>query len=174
MAEESPSNKPADPPQHGPTESNLSAAASRLRAGAKDAMADAGLERDGPSFATVALIGAGVAIIEPELIPGMLIGAGAWLAPKLLPALGSVLRPVVKGVVKAGYSATMAAREFAAETREQVEDIVAEARAEHEAGNAAAQAERHSAPEQSEKRQRQKPRSTPPAANQEIWCMARR
>ena len=161
MAEESPSNKPGDHPQHGPTESNLRAAASRLQAGVKDRVAETGLDKDGPSFATVALIGAGVAIIEPELIPGMLIGAGAWMAPKLLPALGSLLRPMVKGVVKAGYSATMAVRECAAEAREQVEDIVAEARAEHEAANGAADPEAHAAPEPSEKRPRQKPRSTP-------------
>jgi hypothetical protein len=162
MAEDSPSNKPGDHPQHGPTESNLRAAASRLQAGVKDRVAEAGLDRDGPSFATVALIGAGVAIIEPELIPGMLIGAGAWMAPKLFPALGGLLRPMIKGVVKAGYSASMAAREFAAEAREQVEDIVAEARAEHEAANGAAAAEPPSAPE-SEKRPRQKPRSGPAA-----------
>ena len=55
-------------------------------------------------MATVALIGAGVAIIEPELIPGMLIGAGTWLAPKLIPSIGSMLRPAVKGIVKVAYS----------------------------------------------------------------------
>ena|SRR5579871_3687121 len=92
-------------------------------------------------MATVVLVGAGVAIIEPELIPGMLIGAGAWLAPKVLPSLGSMLRPAVKGIVKAAYSMTTSVREMAAEAGEQIEDIVAEAKAEQQPGNGASRSE---------------------------------
>ena len=121
---------------HSSGETNLSAAASRLQAGAREALAGSGLESEGPSLATVALVGVGAALIEPALIPGILIGAGALLAPKLLPNVGGMLRPLVKGVVKAGYSATMAAREMVAQAGEQVEDLVAEARAEHERSSA--------------------------------------
>lgn len=168
MAEEKTARTPVEHPEHGETEGNLSAAASHVDAGARQALAGSGLDREGPSFATAALIGVGVALIEPELIPGMLIGAGAWAAPKLLPALGSMLRPMVKGVVKAGYSATMAMREMAAEATEHVEDIVAEARAEHEAGHATNGHEAHPAEATAEtgKRQRRHPRTPPvPATN---------
>jgi hypothetical protein len=112
------------------TESNAGGAASHLQV--------PGLEREGSSLATAAMVGIGVAILEPELIPGLLIGAGAVLAPKLLPALGNALRPAVKGLVKAG----MAVRESVAEAGEHFEDIVAEARAESgHAGNGHAAAE---------------------------------
>ena len=93
------------------------------------------LERETPNLATAALIGTGVAILEPELIPGLLIGAGVALAPKLLPAMGTLLRPFVKAVVKTGYEITSGVREAAADAREQMEDMVAEARAEHEHGS---------------------------------------
>jgi hypothetical protein len=89
-----------------------------------------GLEKEKPGLATAALVGIGVAIIEPELIPGILIGVGAAFAPKLLPALGGAMRPVVKGVVKAGYSMVASVQEMAAEARENMEDMVAEAKAE--------------------------------------------
>jgi len=68
-----------------------------------------------------ALVGVGVALLEPELIPGVLIGAGAMLAPKVLPALRGMVRPMIKGV-KAGYSAAATEPKLAAEAREQVED----------------------------------------------------
>ncbi len=137
MADDTPSGAPPEHPEHAPTEGNLSAAASHVEAGARQALAETGLGSEGPSLATAILVGTGVAIVEPEFIPGMLIGAGAWLAPKLLPAVGRMFRPVVKGIVKAGYSATMAARQTFAEATEQVEDIVAEARSEYETEHAA-------------------------------------
>src|SRR5262252_6222517 len=135
MAKESPSGPAGANREHAPSD-NLSTAASHVEAGAKQALADTGLNGDGPSLATIVLVGAGVAIIEPELIPGMLIGAGAWLAPKLLPALGGILRPVVKGVVKTGYSVGMTVRQAVAEAGEHVEDMVAEARSEYHAEHA--------------------------------------
>jgi hypothetical protein len=160
MAEET-QNKPAEHPQHAPSESNLSAAASHVQAGVKQTLAESGIDREGPSLATAALVGVGVAIIEPELIPGILVGAGAVLAPKVLPALGGMLRPLVKGVVKAGYAATQAVREVVAEAGEQVEDMVAEARAERGSGDGAGAAA-HPAAEGGEKRSR---KNRPPAAN---------
>src|SRR5260370_5487587 len=147
-------NNPVEHPQHAAAEGNLNAAASHVEAGAKQVLSESGLDREGPSIATAALVGVGVAILEPELIPGILIGAGAVLAPKLLPALGGMLRPLVKGVVKAGYSATMALREVVAEAGEEVEDMVAEARAEHEAGNNAGASAQRSAPETSKRPRR--------------------
>ena len=119
----------------------MSAAAARVDAAAKQALSKTGLDGEGPSIATAALVGIGVAVLEPELIPGILIGAGAVLAPKILPALGSMFRPIVKGVVKAGYSAAMSVREVMAEAGEEMEDMVAEARAEHEAANSHGAAE---------------------------------
>ncbi len=97
-----------------------------------------GAERDlAPSLLSSAvLIGIG-ALIEPELLLGMAIGAGIVLASNRLPNLvGDVLRPMVKTAVKAGY----AAAEAVSEAAEQVQDIVAEVRAEEEQGSAAPQA----------------------------------
>ena len=87
----------------------------------------------GNRIATVAAIGIGAALIEVELIPGILIGIAAMLAPKLVPQLGSALRPLVKSAVRAGYAMVDKGRELAAETSEQLQDIVAEVKAEHEA-----------------------------------------
>jgi len=80
--------------------------------------------------ATVAVIGLGVALIEAELIPGMIIGAAAVLAPDLVPKLGRGLRPFIKGMMKAGYSLAQKARETAAEANEHLQDIAAEVKAE--------------------------------------------
>ena len=80
--------------------------------------------------ATVAIIGLGVALIEVELIPGMLIGIAAVLAPNFLPRLGKAIRPLVKGAVRAGYALAEKTRETVAEAGEQFEDIVAEVKSE--------------------------------------------
>jgi hypothetical protein len=81
---------------------------------------------------TAALIGIG-ALIEPELLAGMAIGAGIVLISRWLPNLvGDIVRPIAKTAVKAGYAAATTAREMVAEATEEVEDMVAEARAEHE------------------------------------------
>jgi uncharacterized membrane protein len=45
--------------------------------------------------ATVGVIAAGVALFEVALIPGMVIGGAAVLAPKYLPKLGRRLRPLL-------------------------------------------------------------------------------
>jgi hypothetical protein len=120
-------------------------AADSVRGGLKDT--GNMLERETPNLATAALIGTGVAILEPELIPGVLIGVGATLAPRLFPAVGTLLRPVVKLVVKTGYELTSGVWELAAEVREQVEDIVAEAQAEREERLRRTPGEREAAPE---------------------------
>lgn len=84
-------------------------------------------------YSTTILAGAAVAILAPELLPGMAIGVAAILAPRILPSIGFALRPLVKTAVKVGYSATVSARELVAEAGEQVQDLVAEVRAEEEA-----------------------------------------
>lgn len=85
------------------------------------------------SYSTTILAGAAVAILAPELLPGMAIGVAAMLAPRILPSVGFAFRPLVKTAVKAGYSVATSARELAAEAGEQVQDLVAEVRAEEEA-----------------------------------------
>jgi hypothetical protein len=84
----------------------------------------------GNKMATVAMVGLGVALIEAELIPGMLIGVAAMLVPDLFPRLGRTVRPLVKGTIRAGYAMVDRARETMAEAGEQVEDMVAEVKAE--------------------------------------------
>ena len=80
--------------------------------------------------ATVAMIGLGVALIEVELIPGMLLGVAAVLAPNLLPKFGRALRPLVKGAVRAGYAMVARTRETVAEAGEHLQDIMAEVKSE--------------------------------------------
>jgi hypothetical protein len=79
---------------------------------------------------TAAVIGV-AALIEPELLVGLAIGAGVAMASNWLPDLvGGTVRPMVKTAIKAGYAAASMAREVVAEASESVQDIVAEARAE--------------------------------------------
>ncbi len=82
-----------------------------------------------PSLLTsAALIGIG-SLIEPELLAGMVVGAGIVFASRWLPDLvGAVLRPVLKTTVSAGY----AVAEAVAGTVGETQDIVAEVRAERE------------------------------------------
>jgi len=83
---------------------------------------------------SAALIGIG-ALIEPELLAGMAIGASIVLVSKWVPNIfGDVVRPIAKTAVKAGYAAVAATREVVAEVTEEVEDMMAEVRAEHESG----------------------------------------
>ncbi len=79
------------------------------------------------SVVTTAALIAGVALVEPELIAGMVIGAGATM---LSGFIGGTLRSVLKTGVKAAYTAA----EVVAQAAEEVQDLVAEARAEHEQG----------------------------------------
>jgi hypothetical protein len=87
---------------------------------------------DVASVATAAAIVVGAALIEVELIPGLIIGAGAILLGKLFPEMGIYVRPAIKGAVKAGFFMTQKAREVIAETSEQVHDLVAEVKHEQE------------------------------------------
>jgi hypothetical protein len=80
--------------------------------------------------ATVGLIGLGVALIEASLIPGMIIGVAAALAPKYAPKLTEGLRPLFKSTVRGAYKLAQKTREAVAEAGEQVQDLMAEARLE--------------------------------------------
>jgi len=79
--------------------------------------------------ATIVVVGAGVALISAELLPGMLIGVAA----AFLPGIGPKLRPMFKSTVRAGYSAMQKTKEMMAEATEQMHDMVAEAKADHAA-----------------------------------------
>jgi hypothetical protein len=92
---------------------------------------------DAASVATAAAIVVGAALIEVELIPGLVIGAGAILLGKLFPEMVAYVRPAIKGAVKASFFLTQKAREVMAETSEQVHDLVAEVKHEQEQSNTA-------------------------------------
>jgi len=65
----------------------------------------------------------------------VLIGVGVALAaPVLLPATGAVVRPVAKGLIKGGLFVVDSMKELLVEGQEQLSDLVAEARAEYAAG----------------------------------------
>lgn len=84
------------------------------------------LSKEAGGVATAAAIVVGAALIEIELIPGLIIGAGAILLGKMFPDAASYVRPAIKGAVRAGFSATHKVREILAEANEQVNDLVAE------------------------------------------------
>jgi len=81
---------------------------------------------DNTSVAAAAAIVVGAALIEVELIPGLIIGAGAILLGKLFPEVGDYVRPAIKGALRAGFVLTQKVQEVVAETSEQVHDLVAE------------------------------------------------
>lgn len=67
----------------------------------------------------------------------VLVGVGVALAaPVLLPAAGAIVRPLAKGLIKGGLFVADSLRELVAEGGEQISDLVAEARAEYGAGPA--------------------------------------
>jgi hypothetical protein len=71
------------------------------------------------------------ALLEPELLVGMAVGAGIAMSANWLPdVVGGTIRPMLKTAIKAGYTAASTAREMLSEASESVQDIVAEARSE--------------------------------------------
>ena len=52
------------------------------------------------TVATIGVIAAGVALLDLALIPGMVIGGAAVLAPNLLPKLGRRLRPMLRSTLQ--------------------------------------------------------------------------
>jgi hypothetical protein len=78
---------------------------------------------------TVGIICVGAALFEAALIPGMVIGVAAMLAPKALPKLGAAVEPAFRGAVRGTYKLGQKARHIMAEAEEQVHDVVAEEKA---------------------------------------------
>jgi hypothetical protein len=88
--------------------------------------------------ATVGVVAAGVALFEIALLPGMVIGVAAMLAPKYVPKMGATLTPMFKSTVRHAYKFGRKTREMVAEAKEHVHDIVAEVHAEGDTVKAAA------------------------------------
>ena len=86
---------------------------------------------DAATTATVVgVVAIGALIFEAALIPGMVLGVGAMLVPKVLPRLGEGLQPAFRATVRGAYKAGRSARHAFAEAKEQVHDVVAETKAE--------------------------------------------
>jgi hypothetical protein len=83
--------------------------------------------------ATVGVVAIGALIFEAALLPGMVLGVCAMLAPKALPKVGTALNPLFKSAVRGAYQFSERAKEMAAEMQEQVHDIVAEVKSEADA-----------------------------------------
>lgn len=66
------------------------------------------------------------------MLPGVVLGVAAMLAPKFVPQIGSALKPLFKSTVRGASKISQKTREFVAETHEHVQDIVAEVDAEVE------------------------------------------
>src|SRR5271165_6477061 len=81
--------------------------------------------------ATIGVVVVGAALIETALIPGIVIGLAAAVAPKYMPQMGAALQPMFRSAVRGAYKFGRKAREAAAEATEQVQDIVAEVHAEN-------------------------------------------
>jgi hypothetical protein len=79
---------------------------------------------------TVGVVVAGAALFETALIPGILLGAAAALAPKYLPKLGERVQPLFNTTVRGAYKLGRKARSAVGEVREQMSDIAAEVEAE--------------------------------------------
>ncbi len=108
-----------------------------------ESAADASVQVNGDlvgKIALVGVIGVGAALIEVSLIPGMIIGAVAVLAPKVLPDVGSRLRPLFKSTIRGAYKLQERTREAFAEAQEHVQDIMAEARHEEQEAETAPKA----------------------------------
>ena len=88
--------------------------------------ADSGNDELVATAATVGVVAVGALVFEAALIPGMVLGVAAMLAPKALPKIGTALNPLFKSTVRGAYRLSEKAREVAAEMQEQVHDIVAE------------------------------------------------
>src|ERR1700761_6499630 len=53
--------------------------------------------------ATVGVVAVGAVILEAALIPGMILGVAAMVAPRVLPKLGSALSPMLRSTVRGVY-----------------------------------------------------------------------
>ncbi len=82
---------------------------------------------------TVGVVVVGVAVVEAALLPGVVLGAAAVLAPKYFPKLGRRLQPLFNSTVRGAYKLGRKARFAVGEIQERVTDIAAEVKAEETA-----------------------------------------
>jgi len=76
--------------------------------------------------------------LSESFLPNALIGVGVvLLAPVLVPAVAIGLRPVVKSLVKGGIVVTDKVNSMVAEAGEQLDDLIAEVRSEMAAASPA-------------------------------------
>lgn len=80
--------------------------------------------------ATIGVVVVGAALLEAALIPGIILGAAAALAPKYLPKLGERLQPLFQSTVRGAYKLGRKARAAVGEVQENMSDIAAEVHAE--------------------------------------------
>lgn len=83
--------------------------------------------------ATVGVVAVGALVFEAALIPGLILGAAAALAPQVAPRLGSALNPLFRSTVRGAYRLGQKSREMFAEAQEHISDIAAEVHAEEAA-----------------------------------------
>jgi len=90
--------------------------------------------------ATLGVVAVGALIFEAALLPGLILGAAAALAPSYLPKVGSALNPLFRSTVRGAYRLGQKSREAFAEAQEHFHDIAAEVDAEDVAKTKAAAA----------------------------------
>jgi|HubBroStandDraft_1064217.scaffolds.fasta_scaffold00077_51 hypothetical protein len=83
--------------------------------------------------ATVGVVAVGAVVFEAALIPGLILGVAAVLAPQYLPKIGSALNPLFRSTVRGAYKLGQKSREAFAEAQEHFHDIAAEVNAEDDA-----------------------------------------
>jgi hypothetical protein len=91
--------------------------------------------------ATIGVVAAGVAIVEVALLPGVIIGVAAALAPRFLPKMSTRLKPLFNSTVRGVYKLGRKARSAVGEFQEHVDDITAEVKAEEAAAETGAATE---------------------------------
>jgi hypothetical protein len=80
--------------------------------------------------ATVGVVAVGAIIFEAALIPGLVLGVAAALAPQYAPSIGSALNPLFRSTLRGAYKLGRKSREAFAEAQEHMSDIAAEVSAE--------------------------------------------
>jgi hypothetical protein len=97
---------------------------------APDAAASSNRDAAIATAATVGVVAVGAVIFEVALIPGMVLGVAAVLAPQYLPKIGAALNPLFRSTVRGAYKLGQKSREAFAEAQEHIHDIAAEVNAE--------------------------------------------
>lgn len=87
-------------------------------------------ERTRSELATAAVVGVAALLIEIELLPGILLGVGAMMIPKLFPGVTDMVRPLMKSTIALGYKAMAKTQQLVAEASDHAQDMLAEIRAE--------------------------------------------